>query len=62
MVLVGGVVVGVWKHERVRGRINVGVRTFRRLGTEQRREVVEESEGLGRFLEAPITVTFSETR
>jgi hypothetical protein len=62
VVLVGGVAVGVWKHDRVRGRINVGVRTFRRLGTEQRRAVVEESEKLGRFLEAPVTVTFSETR
>jgi DNA glycosylase AlkZ-like len=47
VVLVDGMVAGVWGHERSGGRIQVTVEPFQRLSGEQRRQLGEEATGWG---------------
>jgi hypothetical protein len=58
VVLAGGMVAGVWGHERTGGRVQVTVEPFQRLTAAQRRQVAEEADRLGGFLGAPATVAY----
>ncbi len=59
VVLVEGMVAGVWGHERSGGRIQVTVEPFQRLSGEHRRQLGEQADRLGSFLGAPATVSYS---
>jgi hypothetical protein len=59
VVLVDGMVAGVWGHERSGGRIQVTVEPFQRLSGEQRRQLGEEADRLGSFLGAAATISYS---
>jgi hypothetical protein len=59
VVLVDGMVAGVWGHERSGGRIQVTVEPFQRLSGEQRRQLGEEADRLGSFLSATATISYS---
>jgi hypothetical protein len=58
VVLVDGMVAGVWNHERSGGRIQVTVEPFQRLSGAQRRQLGEEADRLGSFLGSPATVSY----
>jgi uncharacterized protein YcaQ len=58
VLLVDGMVAGVWGHERRGAEIEVTVEPFAKLSTARRREVAEETDRLGRFLGAPARVTW----
>ena len=58
VVLVDGMVAGVWGHERSGGRIQVTVEPFQPLGGAQRRQLGEEADRLGSFLGAAATVSY----
>jgi hypothetical protein len=59
VVLVDGMVAGVWGHERSGGRIQVTVEPFQRLSGEQRRQLGEEADRLGSFLGAAAAISYS---
>jgi hypothetical protein len=58
VVLVDGMVAGVWGHERRGAEIEVAVEPFGTLPAARRREVAEEVDRLGAFLGAPARVTW----
>jgi Winged helix DNA-binding domain len=58
VVLIDGMVAGIWTHERAAGRVEVTVEPFRELRAEHRREIAEEADRLGSFLDAPATVSY----
>ena len=58
VVLVAGLVAGVWKHELSGRRIEVTVKPFTKLRAGDRKAIAEEAEDLGRFLDAPVSVSF----
>jgi Winged helix DNA-binding domain len=53
VVLIGGRVRGVWKHERAGARIDVEVEPFIKLGAAHRKAIASEADRLGKFFEAP---------
>jgi Winged helix DNA-binding domain len=59
VVLVDGMVAGVWGHERSGGRIQVTVEPFQRLSGEQRRQLGGEADRLGSFLGAAASISYS---
>lgn len=59
VVLADGVVAGVWRHEQAGGRVQVTVEPFRPLSGEHKRQLGEEADRLGRFLDAPAQVTYA---
>ena len=59
VVLVDGMVTGVWGHERRGTDIEVTVEPFAKLSAARRREVAEEADRLGAFLGAPARVTWA---
>jgi hypothetical protein len=60
VVLVGGVIRGVWQHARANRRINVAVQPFRRLASAEKNAIAEEADRLGRFLGAPSSVSYEK--
>jgi DNA glycosylase AlkZ-like len=52
VLLVGGTVAGVWHHRRTGRRLEVTVEPFHRLTAAHRRELDDQAEGIGEFLEA----------
>jgi Winged helix DNA-binding domain len=56
-VLVNGAVAGVWEHERTGSRIEVTIHPLRKFAAAQKKQIHEEADRLGRFLEAPATVS-----
>ena len=59
VVLVNGVVAGVWEHQRTKNRIEVTVHSFGKLTAAQRKDIDEEADRLGRFFKAPASVSHS---
>jgi hypothetical protein len=59
VVVVNGRIVGVWKHEQNRRRVEIGIDTFEKLSASHRRTIGEEADRLGRFLDAPAAVSFT---
>jgi len=59
VVLVDGMVAGVWSHERRGGRIEVTVEPFGKLTAAHKKQVAEEADRLGSFLDAPAAVSYS---
>ena len=59
VVLVNGIVGGVWQHERREDRIQVTVQPFRKLPAAQMKQVREEADRLGRFFRARTAVSFT---
>jgi hypothetical protein len=59
VLLVDGVIAGVWKHERSGRRLEVTVKPFAKLGTAARKDITVEADDLGRFLDAPASTSFS---
>jgi Winged helix DNA-binding domain len=59
VVLVGGMALGVWKHARTGRGVEITVQAFGRLGADQRRAIATEADGIGRFLNAPATVSYA---
>jgi hypothetical protein len=57
VVLVDGMVAGVWGFERRNGRVEVEVEPFRKLSAEHKRQVADEADRLGKFLDAPAFVS-----
>jgi hypothetical protein len=58
VIIVAGRIVGIWKHEAGDKRTNVTIEPFQKVGAPERRALIEEAEGLGRFLNAPAEITF----
>ena len=58
VLLMEGTVAGVWAHERTGGRFEVTVKPFGRLRAAARKAISEEADRIGRFLEAPVSVSF----
>lgn len=59
VVLIDGMVAGVWSHERRGAGIEVSVQPFARLSTARRREVADEADRLGAFLRAPARLSWT---
>jgi hypothetical protein len=59
VVLIGGRVAGVWKHESAGTRVEVSVEPFRKLGAAHRKAIASEADRLGKFLGAPAKVSYS---
>lgn len=59
VVLMNGAVAGVWEHERTGSRIEVTIHPFRKLAAAQKKQIREEADRLGHFLEAPASVSYS---
>jgi uncharacterized protein YcaQ len=59
VVLVNGVVEGVWEHERVKNRLSLTVQPFGRLAAEERKQIAAEADRLGRFLDTPASVAYT---
>jgi hypothetical protein len=59
VVLVDGMVAGVWRHERNGRRIDVTVELFGKLGSAHGKAITEEADRLGRFLDAPTALSFA---
>jgi uncharacterized protein YcaQ len=59
VVLIDGTAAGVWKHERRSDRVDITVTPFRKLSAAHRKAIKEEGDRLGRFLDAPASVTFA---
>jgi hypothetical protein len=53
VVLVGGRAAGIWERERRGRRLEVRIEPFTRLSAATRRELAEEADRLGEFLDAP---------
>ncbi len=58
VLLVGGSAVGVWSHERKGARIEVTVTPFDKLRAADKKAIAAEADGLDRFLDAPVSVSF----
>lgn len=58
VVLVDGRIAGVWKHERNGRRLQVTVSPFAKVSATHRKQIGEEADRLGRFLDAPAQVSF----
>ena len=58
VLLVEGMVAGVWARERTGGRFEVTVKPFGRLRAAARKAISEEADRIGRFLDAPVSVSF----
>jgi hypothetical protein len=58
VVLVKGMVAGVWRHERTGKALQVTVEPFGKLTAAQKRQIAEEADRLGAFLDAPAAVSF----
>jgi uncharacterized protein YcaQ len=58
VVLIDGMVAGVWGHERRGPEVEVAVEPFGTPSAARRREVAEEADRLGAFLGAPARVTW----
>lgn len=58
VVLINGRARGVWKHGRSGNGIEVAVSAFGKLSGAHRKAIAQEAERLGRFLDAPTTVSF----
>jgi uncharacterized protein YcaQ len=58
VVLVDGRAAGVWKPEKKGARLEVSVQPFARLSPAHRKAVAQEADRLGKFLDAPVTVTY----
>ena len=58
VLLVGGSAAGVWSHERKGARIEVTVTPFGKLRAADKKAITAEADGLGRFLDAPVSVSF----
>jgi hypothetical protein len=59
VVLVDGRAAGVWKYERKGSRLEIEVQPFRRLNPAHRKAVAQEADRLGKFLDAPVSVTYT---
>jgi hypothetical protein len=59
VVLIDGIVAGVWKHERTGNRVEVSVTPFRKVSAAKRKAIKEEADRLGKFLGAPAAVSFA---
>jgi hypothetical protein len=59
VVLAGGMAVGIWRHERTGRGIEVTVQPFVRFSAVQRKAIASEADGLGAFLGAPTTVSYT---
>lgn len=59
VLLVDGMVAGVWSHERTGGRVEVTVEPFRKLNGAQRKRIRDEAERLGSFLGAPAALGYA---
>jgi hypothetical protein len=58
VVLIGGMVAGVWRHEK-RGRtVEVTVEPFGKLSAARKKAIAEEADRLGRFLGGPARVEY----
>lgn len=58
VVLVNGAVAGVWKHERTGSRIDVTIHPLRKFAAAQKKQIREETDRLGHFLEGRATVSY----
>ncbi|HZJ51695.1 MAG TPA: winged helix DNA-binding domain-containing protein [Actinomycetota bacterium] len=58
VLLVDGMVAGVWKHERSGRRLEVTVKPFAKLRSADRNAITAEADDLGRFLGAPASASF----
>ena len=58
VVLIGGRVAGVWKHENSGARVEVSVEPFSKLSAAHRKAIASEADRLGKFLDSPATVSF----
>jgi hypothetical protein len=56
VVLVNGRAVGVWKAEREKKRLTIGVEPFSKLAPTARKDVTQEAADVGRFLGTDIEV------
>jgi hypothetical protein len=59
VLLVDGLVAGVWSHERKSRKLEVTVKPFARLPGAHRRAITAEADDLGRFLDAAASTSFS---
>ena len=57
VLLVDGVVSGVWQRHLARGRLEIGVEPFVELDARRRRQVVEAAERVGAVLRSPVDVS-----
>jgi hypothetical protein len=58
VVLVGGMVAGVWEHERMGGRSQVRIEPFRKLAAAEKEQIGDEADKLGSFFGAPTAVSY----
>jgi hypothetical protein len=58
VILVDGRIVGVWKYEQKRGKIQVSVEPFADLLASVKAGVEAEAARLGDFLDAPVEISF----
>lgn len=58
VLLVGGEVAGTWEYEKRRGRIAVQISPFAPLGPAVAAAAAAEADRLGRFLDAPVQVSY----
>lgn len=58
IVLVKGLAAGVWRHERSGPGLQVTVEPFGKLTAAQKRQIAEEADRLGAFLDAPAAVSY----
>ncbi|HEX8100670.1 MAG TPA: winged helix DNA-binding domain-containing protein [Actinomycetota bacterium] len=59
VMLVNGVIAGVWSHERKGRRLAVTVQPFGRLSTGEETVINEEADRLGEFLDMPAVVSYA---
>lgn len=59
VLLVDGLVAGVWSHERKGRKLEVTVKPFAKLRAAHRKAITVEADDLGRFLDAPASTSFS---
>ncbi len=57
VLLLDGLIGGIWEHERRRGRAEIRVEPFGRLTKTQRADLEAEAERVGTFFEAPATLS-----
>lgn len=58
VVLVNGAVAGVWEHEKTGSRIEVTIHPLRKFASAQKKQIREEADRLGHFLEGRATVSY----
>jgi DNA glycosylase AlkZ-like len=62
VLLVEGVVVGIWERRRSGGRFELRVESFVRLSAGQRAAVQAQAARIGEIVEAPVTLSFGAIR